>query len=465
MRCPKCNGKIHKLNNEKAQCETCGSKFKIISNPTEKDEKEAQKIRKIQKTKAYSKPQIGHSTHEDEEQEEQEEQEAPRTRSGFLNNEDFLEWFDELDLPSWKPIVAVLALIVLVIAIVMIIMSSGILNKTETSEIETTNTNETVVAESSQNTEPTETPISENANESPVISEETEQTQSSTYTEDYADEDAIGTPISVTNKRTEQAQNNVVSHEAVTIGVNDKDEENKETQNSHSSSENEIKENDAEQTTKTSDSSEEPAMLVEENPDNSGAVINTSASNNTVPTNNTTVSTDFVVPITSMANKDSALLLDMYVEELKSLFPGFMKTFVDDGWQIVLVPTLNESQFGGPDKELAGYTLPATKTIYIVSDGYEYLIRHEIGHYLDHIYGRTQGLTWITDGPMFQMIYAKEGQNLGAAGALNAGEFYAEVFRNMMENPAGTMASCPEAYAYVTACLETINNQKGVVTQ
>ena len=162
------------------------------------------------------------------------------------------------------------------------------------------------------------------------------------------------------------------------------------------------------------------------------------------------------IRISNMASVTSLAALNMYNAELKQKYPKLTNSFMANGWQMILTPTLNNSMFGGQPQELAGYTLPTTKTMYIVSDGYEYLVRHEMGHYLDHAAGQKAGLTWLTDSPEFQMIYDREGQSLGRAGALDAAEFFAEVFRHMTEDPTNTALTCPEAYLYVSKCLETL---------
>ncbi|MCR5054658.1 MAG: hypothetical protein K6A69_07440 [Lachnospiraceae bacterium] len=124
---------------------------------------------------------------------------------------------------------------------------------------------------------------------------------------------------------------------------------------------------------------------------------------------------------------------------------ALMKSFVDNGWKIVLTAEdLNTTKFNGQQPGVQGYTDYNGKTIYVQSGSYVYCVLHEMGHYLDFITGNNS----MT--PNFSMIYNVERANLTTYGGMSPSEFFAEVFMYLYLNPGKVTSSCPYAAQYVS---------------
>lgn len=226
----------------------------------------------------------------------------------------------------------------------------------------------------------------------------------------------------------------------IIFGNNEKDpdaepEEIEETSDKNTVSENSVSENDISEESMSENSISENSISLNEAENTDSSLHNIAG-----------FSISEIGPVT----EESRQLLTQYLGRLSATDPSLIASFKANGWKIVLVadtPYMPDFAAGA-----AGYTQPQTKTIFIAGNGYEYLIEHEMGHYLDHVLGQRAGVTWGSDVNGFRDIWAQEAAALGTYSMSDSAEFFAEVYRQSITDPAGTQAKCPQAYMFVASC-------------
>ena len=135
---------------------------------------------------------------------------------------------------------------------------------------------------------------------------------------------------------------------------------------------------------------------------------------------------------------------------------------ISDGWLVNLTTNLNIMGycFGHGVTNITpnatGLTDPNIKTVFLDANNLEggWLLTHEMGHVMDHIYGEYTGMTF-SDNPVFQQIYQEEGANM-QYGKSSSDEFFAESFAYTLNYPNEMARQCPKAMTYVTAAINSI---------
>ena len=103
-----------------------------------------------------------------------------------------------------------------------------------------------------------------------------------------------------------------------------------------------------------------------------------------------------------------------------SELPQNVQTAINgNGWLINLTTNLNIMGYcfehGVTDitPNATGLTDPNIKVVFLDANNLEngWLLTHEMGHVIDHIYGEYTGMTF-SDNPVFQQIYQEEGANM-----------------------------------------------------
>lgn len=143
-----------------------------------------------------------------------------------------------------------------------------------------------------------------------------------------------------------------------------------------------------------------------------------------------------------------ATYLDMVVAGDSAL----IETFEDSGWQIILTSAdLDDLLFRGQTNGVEGCTYFNKHVIYVHAGEYSYCVIHELGHYLDYV------CNYTSYSDTFAEIFEAEAANLTEYGQTSAQEFFAEVYSYSYLEPETLASNCPQALAYVEACLDSIS--------
>lgn len=141
---------------------------------------------------------------------------------------------------------------------------------------------------------------------------------------------------------------------------------------------------------------------------------------------------------------------------LKSVYNHFMnvplnvrKSFIKDGWKIVIVANNLNKRFGYTSSIL-GLTVYKDKTIYIDNRSKAATsVEHEIGHYVNYKYD------WIDTSNEFRNIYAEERKDfIKFTGSIAANtsttiEYYAEAYQEYLWHPNKLKKYCPRTYEFI----------------
>lgn len=157
---------------------------------------------------------------------------------------------------------------------------------------------------------------------------------------------------------------------------------------------------------------------------------------------------DNLLVIEPNTKKENAILIQNYYNTLS---PEMKKTFVDNGWKIVLSETKLSQRFGY-NTSIAGLTDTYTKEVFF--DDREIAIKrsfhHELGHVVDCING------WVSETDEFVSIYTKEKNNFKYVYAVGDRhevsdniEYFASVFSNIYADANKCKEMVPESYNYV----------------
>ena len=156
-----------------------------------------------------------------------------------------------------------------------------------------------------------------------------------------------------------------------------------------------------------------------------------------------------------------------------SELPQNVQTAINgNGWLINLTTNLNIMGYcfghGVTDitPNATGLTDPNIKVVFLDVNNLEngWLLTHEMGHVIDHIYGEYTGMTF-SDNPVFQQIYQEEGANM-QYGKSSPSEFFAESFAYTLKYPNEMSRQCPKSMAYILASINSIgNNMDNVVSR
>lgn len=79
-------------------------------------------------------------------------------------------------------------------------------------------------------------------------------------------------------------------------------------------------------------------------------------------------------------------------------------------------------------------------------DYYINTLAHELSHLYDYQYAYSQ--SFLSDDPMFETLYVREGDRLNAYGASTRAEYFAEASKYYLFYPEKLEASAPDTYAY-----------------
>ncbi len=146
------------------------------------------------------------------------------------------------------------------------------------------------------------------------------------------------------------------------------------------------------------------------------------------------------------------------VETMLAFVPGNVKnSYFAHGNSVHVLDNLSADMSDLGDRyECMGYTERKGNhyTIYLGSkeDYIEQSLVHEFGHYLDHAAGE------ISQDPNFSYLMLTEGVAAGLDSYYTntPGEYFAQMFQEIMLNPTGTVAqSCPQTVAYINYVVAT----------